>query len=317
MNIAELLRSTKKTLFSFELLPPLKGDHIQAIYDTIDPLMDYSPSYINVTYHREEVIYKQRSDGLLEQRTVRKRPGTVGIAAAIMHKYNLEVVPHIICAGFNREETENALIDLHFLGIDNILVLRGDPDKTTRMFTPEPGGHDHALGLLQQIMTMNKGGYLDDDLVNNASTNFSVGVAGYPEKHPEAPNFDSDLRHLKAKIDAGAEYIVTQLFYDNRYYFDFVSRCRAAGINVPIVPGLKPISVQDHLSILPRTFSIEIPDTLSREIEKCENNKSVRALGIEWAASQAKELKNAGVPSIHFYTMGKSDNIREIVDRVF
>lgn len=317
MNIAELLRNTEKSLFSFELLPPLKGDHIQAIYDTIDPLMEFNPSYINVTYHREEVVYKQRPDGLLEQRKVRKRPGTVGIAAAIMHKYGLEVVPHMICAGFNREETENALIDLHFLGIDNILVLRGDPDKNTRMFTPDPDGHLYALGLLRQVMDMNEGKYLDEDLINNAPAHFSAGVAGYPEKHPEAPNFDSDLRHLKAKIEAGAEYIVTQLFYDNRYYFDFVNRCLAAGINVPIVPGLKPISVRDHLSILPRTFSIEIPDSLSREVEKCKDNKAVRELGIEWAVNQAKELKAAGVPSMHFYTMGKSDNIREIVKRVF
>lgn len=317
MNIAELLKNTEKTLFSFELLPPLKGDNIQAIYDTIDPLKEFMPSYINVTYHREEIVYKHRPDGLLEQRTVRKRPGTVGIAAAIMHKYNIEVVPHLICAGFNKEETENALIDLHFIGVDNILVLRGDPDKNTRQFIPEADGHEYALGLLEQVMNMNRGLYLDQELINNAPTHFSCGVAGYPEKHPEAPNFESDLRHLKAKIEAGANYIVTQLFYDNKYYFEFVDKCRQAGISVPIIPGLKPISIKNHLNILPKTFSVEIPDALTREVEKCKDNHAVRQLGIEWATVQAEELMRAKVPSIHFYTMGKSDNIREIVRRVF
>lgn len=317
MNIAEKLRNTKETLFSFELLPPLKGDHIEAIYSTIDPLMDFRPSYINVTYHREEVVYKKRSDGLLEERSVRKRPGTVGIVAAIMHKYNIEVVPHLICGGFSKEETENALIDLHFLGVDNILVLRGDPDKSIRMFKADPDGHENAIGLLQQVMELNKGIYLDDDIVNNSETHFSVGVAGYPEKHPEAPNFDSDIRYLKEKVDAGAEYIVTQMFFDNRHYFDFVEKCRSAGINVPIVPGLKPVSVKNHLNILPKTFGVELPETLSKEMEKCADNSAVRQLGVEWTTGQAIELKRAGVPSIHLYTMGKADNIREIVNKVF
>ena len=317
MNIAEKLRNTSDTLFSFELLPPMKGDHIQAIYDTINPLMDFRPSYINVTYHREEVVYKKRSDGLLEQRSVRKRPGTVGIAAAIMHKYNIEVVPHLICGGFSKEETENALIDLHFIGVNNILVLRGDPDKSTRMFTPDPDGHENAIGLLNQVMDLNKGVYLDDDIVNNAETHFSVGVAGYPEKHPEAPNFDSDIRHLKSKVDAGAEYIVTQMFFDNRHFFSFLDKCRAAGITVPIVPGLKPVSIKNHLSVLPKTFGVELPEALTSEMEKCTDNAAVRQLGIEWTAEQARELKQAGVPSIHLYTMGKADNIREIVRKVF
>ncbi len=317
MNVAKLLRETKTTLFSFELLPPLKGDNIQAICNTIDPLMAFNPSYINVTYHREEVIYKQRSDGLLEKRTIRKRPGTVGITAAIMHKYGIEVVPHLICAGFSCEETENALIDLHFLGIHNLLILRGDPDKNSHLFVPEPDGHEHSIGLLQQVMNMNKGKYLDDTIVNNAATEFSVGVAGYPEKHPEAPNMDSDLRYLKNKIDAGAEYIVTQMFFDNNYYFDFVKRCRQAGINVPIVPGLKPVSITNHINIIPKTFSIEIPQALSKEVERCKNNMEVRQVGIDWAIEQAKELKAHHVPSIHFYTMGKSDNIMEIVKKVY
>jgi methylenetetrahydrofolate reductase (NADPH) len=317
MNIAKLLKETKKTLFSFELLPPLKGDNIQAIYDSVDPLLEFNPSYINVTYHREEVVFKERTDGLLEKRTVRKRPGTVGISAAILHKYNIEVVPHLICAGFSREETENALIDLHFLSIHNILLLRGDPDKNSHLFLPEPDGHDHAIGLLKQVMDMNKGKYLDEEIVINAATDFSVGVGGYPEKHPEAPNMDSDIRYLKEKIDAGAEYIVTQMFYDNKYYFDFVKRCRDIGINVPIVPGLKPISVMNHINIIPKTFSVEIPEILSKEVEKCKNNAEVRQVGIEWATQQANELKAANAPSIHFYTMGKSDNIREIAKKVY
>ncbi|PKP02137.1 MAG: methylenetetrahydrofolate reductase [NAD(P)H] [Bacteroidetes bacterium HGW-Bacteroidetes-6] len=317
MIVAELLRNTKQTLFSFELLPPLKGDNISAIYDTINPLMDFSPSYINVTYHREELVYKQRPDGLLEPRKVRKRPGTVGITAAIMHKYKVEVVPHMICAGFNREETENALIDLHFIGADNILVLRGDADKNSRRFESEPDGHEHALGLLQQVMKMNKGKYLDEDMLYQTPTRFSAGVAGYPEKHAEAPNLGSDLQWLKAKVDAGAEYIVTQMFFDNAVFISFVKRCREAGINVPIVPGLKPVSIKNHLTILPGTFHVDIPEALAREVMAAPDNRAVRQIGIEWTELQARELKAAGVPSIHFYTMGKSDNIYEIVKRVF
>ena len=317
MIIADLLRNTQKTLMSFELLPPLKGDNIKAIYDTIDPLMEFNPSYINVTYHREEVIYKKRPDGLLEQKTVRKRPGTVGITAAIMHKYNIEVVPHLICAGFNREETENALIDLHFLGVNNLLVLRGDADKYTRRFEPEPDGHAYAIDLLNQIMELNQGVYLDDFEENLAPTHFSAGVAGYPEKHSEAPNMDADIRYLKAKVDAGAEYIVTQMFFDNRHYFEFVKRCREAGILVPIVPGLKPISVKSHLSILPNTFHVDIPDDLAHEVAMAKDNKQIAQIGVEWSIMQAKELKAENVPSIHFYTMGKSQNVYQIVKQVF
>jgi len=317
MIIADLLKNTDKTLMSFELLPPLKGDTIKAIYDTIDPLMEFNPSYINVTYHREEVIFKKRPDGLLEQRTVRKRPGTVGITAAIMHKYKIEVVPHIICAGFNREETENALIDLHFLGIDNLLVLRGDADKYIGKFVPETDGHSHAIDLLKQVNELNNGKYIDDELINMAPTRFSYGVAGYPEKHSEAPNMDTDLRNLKEKIDAGAKYIVTQMFFDNKKYFNFVKRCREIGITVPIVPGLKPISIKNHLSVLPNTFHVDIPEALAREIEKADNNQKVRQIGVEWAVMQAKELKEANVPSIHFYTMGKPENIYQIAKAVF
>lgn len=317
MTVAEKLRNTKKTLFSFELLPPLKGDHIKAIYDTIDPLLEFDPAYINVTYHREEVVYKELKNGLIEKRTVRKRPGTVGISAAIMYKYKIDVVPHIICAGFDKEETENALIDLHFLEIDNILALRGDPDKSTGKFIPEPNGHSYAIDLLRQIMNMNKGIYLDEDLKNNTPTHFSVGVAGYPEKHPEAPNLETDIMFLKQKIDEGAEYVVTQMFFDNKHYFNFVERCRAVGITVPIVPGIKPISIKSHLTQLPKTFSIDIPQDLVKEVMKCQNNQEVKKVGIEWAVNQCRELINNGVPSIHFYTMGRSDNIAEIAKNIY
>jgi methylenetetrahydrofolate reductase (NADPH) len=317
MIVADLLKETHKTLFSFELLPPLKGTNIQEIYNTIDPLIEFEPSYINVTYHREEVVYRKRPDGLLEERTVRKRPGTVGITTAIMHKYNVEVVPHLICSGFTKEETEDALIDLNFLGINNVLVLRGDADKNLKTFIPQPGGHLFASELLQQIEALNRGEYLDEDLVTPTPTRFSTGVAGYPEKHPESPNFDKDIEILKHKIDCGAKYIVTQMFFDNAYFFDFVKRCREAGIDVPIIPGLKPVSVKSHLNTLPRTFYVDIPVELSSEVEKCNDNTQVKHLGVEWAIMQAKELRAAGVPSIHFYTMGKSDNIAAIAEKVY
>lgn len=317
MKIADLLKNTSKTLMSFELLPPLKGVSINDIYNTIDPLMEFKPSYINVTYHREEVIYKKRPDGFLEQKIVQKRPGTVGISAAIMLKYNIDVVPHLICSGFNREETENALIDLNFLGINNILVLRGDLDKYTRRFEPKKDGHAHAIELLSQIIDMNKGKYLDNYEEDLYKTNFSVGVAGYPEKHSESPNIDADIRFLKEKIALGAEYIVTQMFFDNQKYFSFVERCRKEGINVPIIPGIKPLSLKSHLNILPNTFHVDIPEELAKEVANAKDNISIREIGIDWAIMQANELKKANVPSIHFYTMGKADNIYRIAQNVF
>ncbi|MCX6229913.1 MAG: methylenetetrahydrofolate reductase [NAD(P)H] [Bacteroidetes bacterium] len=317
MKIDEILAKTKKTLFSFELLPPLKGSSIQLIYDIIDPLIEFEPQYINVTYHREEVVYKKHENGLLEPRIVRKRPGTVGIAAAVMNRYKTPVVPHMICAGFNKEETENALIDLDFLGIDNILVLRGDADKSTRRFEKEKGGHAHAIDLLKQIMDMNHGKYMDNEIENSTPTNFVCGVAGYPEKHCEAPNMELDLEYLKAKIDAGAKYIVTQMFYDNDKYFSFVELCRKKGINVPIVPGIKPISLRSHLSILPQTFYIDLPEELTKEVIKCKTDAEVRRVGVEWSIKQCKDLVAHNVPIIHFYTMGKSDNIATIAKAVY
>ncbi len=318
MKVVDYLKNTKKTLFSFEILPPLKGKDINLIYEVIDPLMEFNPQYLNITYHREETVYKRHKSGLLEKKTVHKRPGTVAIAAAVKYKYqNVQVVPHLICGGFTKEETENALIDLHFLGIRNLLVLRGDALATEKTFIPEENGHSYAVDLINQINNLNKGLYLDEELHNTTKMDFSMGVAGYPEKHCESPNPETDLYYLKKKIDAGADYIVTQMFFDNKKYFDFVERCRKIGITVPIVPGIKPISVKRHLNTLPGIFSIDIPEDLAKEVRKCKTNDMVRQLGIEWAIMQSKELIEKNAPSLHYYTMGKATNIYEIVKKVF
>ena len=313
MKVTEHLKNAKQTLFSFEILPPLKGKSIDSIYNSLDPLMEFNPPFIDVTYHREEYVYKKRKDGLLERRSVRKRPGTVGICAAIMNKYNVDTVPHIICGGFSQEETENALIDLDFLGVDNVLVLRGDPIKNETYFTPEEGGHSYASELLQQVDGMNKGIYLDEELKNSSPTDFCIGVAGYPEKHFEAANMESDIHFLKKKVEAGADYIVTQMFFDNQKYFDFVKLCRENDIDVPIIPGLKPISTEKQLTLLPHRFNLNLPNELVDEVLKCKSNEEVRQVGVEWAIQQTKELIDFGVPCVHFYTMGKSDNVQKIV----
>lgn len=317
MKVTEHLKQAKGTLFSIEILPPLRGTSIQSLFDAIEPLMEFNPPFIDVTYHREEFIYKKRSDGFLEKHSIRKRPGTVGIAAAIMNRFKTDAVPHIICGGFTREETENALIDLNFLGIDNVLLLRGDAIKNEPHFVPEPGGNHYALDLIRQVVNMNKGIYLDDDLQNAMPTHFCIGTAGYPEKHFEAPNLQTDLKHLKAKVDAGAEYIVTQMFFDNKKFFEFVSGCKKAGINVPIIPGLKPITTKKQVSILPKTFFIDIPQALLTEIEKCKDDKQVKEAGIEWCIAQSKELKSAGVPVLHYYTMGTAEVTRRVATAVF
>ena len=313
MKVTKHLEKAKQTLFSFEILPPLKGKSIDSIYNSLDPLMEYNPPFIDVTYHREEYVYKNRKDGLLERISVRKRPGTVGICAAIMNKYNVDTVPHIICGGFNKEETENALIDLDFLGIDNVLVLRGDPIKSETYFTAEEGGHKFASGLLEQVDGMNKGLYLDEELKNSAKTDFCIGVAGYPEKHFEASNMRSDIHFLKKKVEAGADYIVTQMFFDNQKYYDFVKLCRENDINIPIIPGLKPMSTEKQLTLLPQRFHLNVPNELVDEVLKCKSNEDVRQVGVEWAINQTKELIDFGAPCIHFYTMGKSDNVQKIV----
>jgi methylenetetrahydrofolate reductase (NADPH) len=317
MKLTDKLRESKNTLFSIEILPPLKGKSIQSIYDSIDPLMEFKPAFVDVTYHREEYIYKKRAGGYLEKVSIRKRPGTVGICAAIMNKYDVEAVPHIICGGFTREETENALIDLQFLGIDNVLALRGDSIKTEPAFVPEPGGHAYGLDLVKQIAEMNAGRYIDDEMKEAAPTSFCIGVAGYPEKHFEAPNMVSDLRYLKAKVDAGAEYIVTQMFFDNSKYFQFVELCRKNGINVPIIPGLKILSSRKQISTLPKVFHIDIPQPFYEELEKCRDDKEIREAGIRWCIQQSKELIKANVPCLHFYTMGTSDATKAVAREVF
>jgi methylenetetrahydrofolate reductase (NADPH) len=317
MKLTDRLKQSKGTLFSIEILPPLKGKSIQSIYDSIDPLMEFKPAFVDVTYHREEYVYKKREGGYLEKVSIRKRPGTVGICAAIMNKYNVDAVPHIICGGFTREETENALIDLHFLGIDNVLALRGDSIKTEPAFVPEPGGHNYALDLVRQIDGMNRGLYIDDEMKDAEPTSFSIGVAGYPEKHFEAPNMYSDLKYLKEKVKAGAEYIVTQMFFDNKKYFEFVKACRDNDIHVPIIPGLKMITQKKQLTSLPKIFHMDIPIDLYKEVDKCKDDKQVKEAGINWAVQQCRELMKENVPCLHFYTMGTSETTRRVAKEIF
>jgi methylenetetrahydrofolate reductase (NADPH) len=317
MKITDHIKNAKKTLFSFEILPPVKGTSIQSIYDGIDPLMEFDPPFINVTYHREEYVFKERGNGLLEKISIRKRPGTVGICSAIMNKYKVDAVPHIICGGFTKEETENALIDLNFLGIDNVLVLRGDSIKTEATFRPHPDGHAYASDLLEHVVNLNHGRYLDEDIANPLPTTFCPGVAGYPEKHAEAPNMATDLKYLKQKVDKGAEYIITQMFFDNQKFCAFVKACREAGITVPIIPGLKPLTTKSQLKLLPNLFHIDIPDDLVNAIEQAQTPQQVRQVGIEWAIQQSKDLIKFGVPCLHFYTMSKSEAVQQIAKEVF
>lgn len=318
MKVIDQINKASKTLFSFELLPPLKGHNIKKIYDTIDPLMEFDPAFINITYHQEEVVYKTHPSGLLEKKTIRKRPGTVAISAAIKYHYpSVEVVPHLICGGFSKEDTEYALIDFHYLGINNILALRGDPPKGIRSFIPESDGHAYATGLVNQISNMNRGIYLDEELRNTTATDFCIGVAGYPEKHLESPNVAYDLKFLKEKIDAGATYIITQMFFENERYFDFVNRCREAGITVPVIPGLKPVATIKDITILPQVFNIDIPEELVKQVQKCKNNQEAYEVGVAWTVKQSLELLKHDVPVLHYFTVGVSENIREIADAVF
>lgn len=318
MKVTDHIKNASgKTLFSIEILPPLKGENIKSLYDNLDPLMEFKPPFIDVTYHREEYVYKKKENGLLEKISTRKRPGTVGICAALQNHYKVDTVPHIICGGFTKEETENALIDLHFLGIDNVLALQGDAIKTEARFVAEPGGHRFASELLEQIVSMNNGKFLDEDLGSASPTDFCIGVAGYPEKHFSAPNLKSDLKYLKQKVDSGAQYIVTQMFFDNKKYFAFVEQCREAGINVPIIPGIKPITAKVQATVLPTIFHIDFPEELSDAIDKCKDNAAVKQVGVEWAIAQSKELMKFGVPTLHFYSMGKSDPIYRIAKELF
>jgi methylenetetrahydrofolate reductase (NADPH) len=317
MTVIELINNSKGPLFTFELLPPLKGHSIERTYSAIDRLVEYSPAYINFTSHRNETLFKERPDGLLEKKVVRLRPGTIALAAAVKYKYNITVVPHILCGGFTKEETENVLIEMRFLGIDDVLALRGDPQKGSRSFIPEKNGHAHTTDLVNQIADMNRGKYLEDSLENADATNFCIGVAGYPEKHFEAPNRQVDLENLKKKIDAGASYIVTQMFFDNNKFCRFRDECRKIGITVPIIPGIKPISALHDIKLLPQTFHIDLPNDLFAAAAKCKTDAEAREAGIEWATMQSKELLKLGVPGIHFYTLGRSDNIARIVKATF
>jgi len=316
MKVTDHILQASKTLVSFEILPPLKGRDINSIYNHLNPLMEFAPAWINVTYHRSETAFKKRKDGSFEKVEVRKRPGTVGICAAIMNHYKVDAVPHIICGGFTRRETEDALIDLNFLGIDNVLALRGDAGKNEASFEPEPEGHRYAIDLLKQVADLNNGIYLDDDIRDGGKTKFCIGVAGYPEKHFEAPNLATDMQHLKDKVDAGAEYIMTQMFFDNSKFFSYVQMCRDNGIHIPIIPGLKPITSKKQLSVLPRIFNVDIPTELSSEILKCKTDDDCEKVGTEWLIQQSKELKAFGVPVLHYYTLGKPKVIWNVVKEV-
>lgn len=318
MKVTEHIASASgKPLFSFEILPPLKGQNIQSIFDSIDPLMEFNPPFIDVTYHREEYEYKELENGLLQKKIVKKRPGTVGICAAIQNKYAVDAIPHILCGGFTKEDTENFLIDMDFLGIKNVVALRGDAVKSETYFKAEKDGNQYASELVAQIANLNKGIYLDEDLQNTAKTDFCIGVAGYPEKHMEAPSLDSDIYYLKQKIKNGADYIVTQMFFDNKKFFAFVDKCRKEGITVPIIPGLKPISTKKQLNQIPHRFSVDLPDDLIMEVIGAKDIDAVKQVGIEWCIAQSKELVAAGIPVLHYYSMGKAENIKAIAREVF
>ena len=318
MKVTEhIAKANGKTLFSFEIVPPQKGQHIQQLYDNIDPLMEFKPPFIDVTTSREEHVYIKKGSGLLEQKITRMRPGTVGICASLKYKYNVDAIPHVLCGGFTKEETEYVLVDCHYLGLDNVMALRGDPMKHEQYFEATSGGNTYAADLVKQIQDLNQGKYLHEIIETPHKADFCIGVAGYPEKHLESPSMDADLRRLKEKVDAGADYVVTQMFFDNKKYFDFVERARAIGISVPIIPGIKPLAVRRHLQILPQVFRLDLPDDLVRAVEGCKDNSEIRQVGIEWAIQQSKELVAKGAPVVHFYSMGKSDNIKAIAREVF
>ncbi|MGB0526631.1 MAG: methylenetetrahydrofolate reductase [NAD(P)H] [Flavobacteriaceae bacterium] len=317
MKVTEHIAQAEQCLFSFEILPPLKGQDINAIYHTVENLLEFNPPFIDVTYHREEYQYVEKAGGLLEKRVVRKRPGTLGICAALQSKYDIDMVPHVLCGGFTKEDTENFLIDLDFLGINNVVALRGDAVPTEVYFKPEKQGHSYASELVAQINGLNKGHYLDEELKHSHTTDFCIGVGGYPEKHMEAPSLEKDIAFLKQKVEAGADYIITQMFFDNQKYFEFVKRCREEGINCPIIPGLKPISTIKQLSLLPHRFHVDLPQDLIQAVEACSSNAQVKEVGVEWCIAQSQELIEAGVPVLHYYTMSRSENIHKIAKAIF
>lgn len=318
MKITDHIKNANgKTLFSLEVVPPQKGIGIEDLYTNIDPLMEFKPPFIDVTTSREEYIYIDKGNGLMERRITRMRPGTLGICAAIQHKYNVDTVPHLLCGGFTKEETEYLLVDCMYLGIDNIMALRGDAMKGHQYFEATPGGHSSAMDLVNQINNLGRGKYLHDDQACDDHNKFCIGVAGYPEKHMEAPSMNYDLKWLKQKVDAGADYIVTQMFFDNKKYIEFVTKAREMGITVPIIPGIKPIATKKHLKLLPQVFKIDLPEDLINAVESAKNNEAVKQIGVEWAISQCRELLDFGVPVLHFYSMGKSDNIKKVAGELF
>ena len=318
MKVTKHIEKAKgNTLFSFEIIPPQKGKSIQELYDNIDPLMEFKPPFIDVTTSREEFVYIDKGNGLLDKKLTRMRPGTLGICASIKHKYNVDTIPHVLCGGFTKEETEYLLVDCHYLGIDNVMALRGDAMKEEKYFMPKNGGNNYAVDLVKQIKQLNDGKYLHDLIDVDNKADFCIGVAGYPEKHLESPSLQSDLKRLKEKVDAGADYVVTQMFFDNSKYFEFVEKARAIGITIPIIPGIKPIAVKKHMQLLPQVFRVDLPEDLISAIEKSTSAAEVKAVGIEWAIQQSLELKKAGVPVLHYYSMGKSENIRQIAKAVF
>jgi methylenetetrahydrofolate reductase (NADPH) len=318
MKVTKHIEKAKgNTLFSFEIIPPQKGKSIQELYDNIDPLMEFNPPFIDVTTSREEFVYIDKGNGLLDKKLTRMRPGTLGICASIKHKYDVDTIPHVLCGGFTKEETEYLLVDCHYLGIDNVMALRGDAMKEEKYFIPKNGGNNYAVDLVKQIKQLNDGKYLHDLIDVDNKSDFCIGVAGYPEKHLESPSLQSDLKRLKEKVDAGADYVVTQMFFDNSKYFEFVEKARAIGITIPIIPGIKPIAVKKHMQLLPQIFRVDLPEDLINAIEKSSSVAEVKAVGIEWAIQQSLELKKAGVPVLHYYSMGKSENIRQIAKAVF
>ncbi|MDA3891295.1 MAG: methylenetetrahydrofolate reductase [Salinivirgaceae bacterium] len=317
MKVIDKINTRKKTLFSIEIVPPLRGNNIEGIYKRIDPLIEFDPAFINITYHKDEATYIEKPDGSTQKRIISKRPGTVALTASLMNKYKVEVVPHLTCGGFTKDQVESALIDFNFLGIENLLILQGDAGKGQDHFIAENGGHTYAVELLEQVLNMNEGKYLDENLKQHNPSNFCCGVAGYPEKHYAAASLDSDIQYLKAKVLAGADYIVTQMFFDNKKYFAFVDKCRAEGIEVPIIPGLKPIAMLNQVDILPKLFHLEIPEELSKEVHKCKDNKEALEVGTQWGIQQAKELMENGAPVLHFYTLGAGNSIRKIAEEIF
>ncbi len=317
MKITDYIKQADQTLFSFEIIPPVKGKSIQELYKNIDPLMEFKPPFIDVTTSREEYIYIEKKGGLLEKRLTRMRPGTLGICASIQNRYQVDTVPHLLCGGFTKQETEYLLVDCQYLGIDNVMALRGDARKEERRFEKTEGGHNYAIDLVKQIKRMNQGNYLHEVMEITCDVDFCIGVAGYPEKHDEAPCMQTDLQRLKDKVAAGADYVVTQMFFDNQRYFEFVEKARDIGIHIPIIPGIKPIATKKHLHLLPQTFHLDIPHELVTAVENCKTNKDVRKVGVEFCIAQCKELIDYGVPVLHFYSMGKSDNIYDIAQAIF